>query len=135
MRKPSFLLACSVAVALFGQGVARAENLLEVYQAAVKNDPVIREADARRMASLEAKPQARALLLPQVSVGGQIYTANSDGESTFPQVNQTTGDIVTVGNRSSTDVKQYWDYSAELTQTVFRWDQWQALKRADAKNK
>lgn len=132
MRKPSFLLACSVAVALFGQGVARAENLLEVYQAAVKNDPVIREADARRMASLEAKPQARALLLPQVSVGGQIYTANSDGESTFPQVNQTTGDIVTVGNRSSTDVKQYWDYSAELTQTVFRWDQWQALKRADS---
>ena len=132
MRKPSFLLACSVAVALFGQGVARAENLLEVYQAAVKNDPVIREADARRMASLEAKPQARALLLPQVSVGGQIYTANSDGESTFPQVNQTTGDIVTVGNPSSTDVKQYWDYSAELTQTVFRWDQWQALKRADS---
>lgn len=132
MRKPSFLLACSVAVTLFGQGVARAENLLEVYQAAVKNDPVIREADARRMASLEAKPQARALLLPQVSVGGQIYTANSDGESTFPQVNQTTGDIVTVGNRSSTDVKQYWDYSAELTQTVFRWDQWQALKRADS---
>ncbi len=132
MRKPSFFLACSVAVALFGQGVARAENLLEVYQAAVKNDPVIREADARRMASLEAKPQARALLLPQVSVGGQIYTANSDGESTFPQVNQTTGDIVTVGNRSSTDVKQYWDYSAELTQTVFRWDQWQALKRADS---
>ncbi len=132
MRKPSFFLACSVAVALFGQGVARAENLLDVYQAAVKNDPVIREADARRMASLEAKPQARALLMPQVSVGGQVYTANSDGESTFPQINQTTGDIVTVGNRSSTDVKQYWDYSAELTQTVFRWDQWQALKRADS---
>ncbi len=42
MRKPSFFLACSVAVALFGQGVARAENLLEVYHAAVKNGPLIR---------------------------------------------------------------------------------------------
>ncbi|HET9693257.1 MAG TPA: TolC family outer membrane protein, partial [Steroidobacteraceae bacterium] len=49
-----------------------------------------------------------------------------------PQVSQTTGNIVTVGNKSSTDVSQYWDYRAELTQTVFRWDQWQELKRADA---
>ncbi len=33
---------------------------------------------------------------------------------------------------SSTDVDQYWDYRAELTQTLFRWDQWQELKRADS---
>lgn len=129
MHKKSVLIACGVALALMG-GVARAENLLEVYQAAIKSDPLIREAEARRMAALEAKPQARSLLLPQVNVGGQIYTANSDGESTFPQVDRTTGNIVTVGNRSSTDVSQYWDYSAQLTQTVFRWDQWQGLQRA-----
>ena len=43
-----------------------------------------------------------------------------------------TGDIVTVGNGNSTDVDQYWDYRAELTQTLFRWDQWQELKRADS---
>ena len=129
MHKKSVLIACGVALALMGN-VARAENLLEVYQAAIKSDPLIREAEARRMAALESKPQARSLLLPQVNVGGQIYTANSDGESTFPQVDRTTGNIVTVGNRSSTDVSQYWDYSAQLTQTVFRWDQWQGLQRA-----
>ena len=132
MRKKSFVLACGVTLALLGTGLAQAENLLEVYQAAVKNDPVIREADARRQAALEVKPQARALLLPQVNLGGQVYTANSDSEATFPQVSQTTGNIVTVGNKSSTDVDQYWDYTAELTQTVFRWDQWQQLKRADS---
>jgi outer membrane protein len=88
---------------------------------------------ARRLAALEAKPQARSFLLPQLSVGGQVYTANSDGQSTFPQVNPDTGEIVLVGNRSSTDVKQYWDYTAELTQTVFRWDQWQRLKQADSR--
>src|SRR5512141_559843 len=132
MRKQSFVLACSVALSLLGTGAARSENLLEVYQAAVKNDPVIREADARRMAALEVKPQARALLLPQVNVNGQVYKANSDGESTFPQINQATGDSVTVGNKSTTDVSKYWDYTAELTQTVFRWDQWQQLKRADS---
>jgi outer membrane protein len=131
MRTKSALLACCAVLALGGP-VAHGENLLEVYQSAVSSDPVIREAEARRLAALEAKPQARSLLLPQVNVGGQIYTANQDSESTFPQVDRNTGNIVTVGNRSSTDVDRYWDYAAELTQTVFRWDQWQQLKRADS---
>jgi outer membrane protein len=132
MTTKSFLLACSVAAALCGSAVARAENLLEVYQDAVRGDPIVREAEARRAAALEGKPQARGLLLPQINLGGQIYTANSDGEATFPQVNRDTGNIVTVGNKSSTDVSQYWDYQAELVQSVFRWDQWQELKRADS---
>jgi len=84
--------------ALFGP-LAQPENLLDVYQAAVKSDPLIREAEARRLAALEAKPQARALLLPQVSLNGQAYTAESDSESYFPQVNTTTGEVVSVGNR------------------------------------
>src|SRR5512147_1598398 len=131
MQTKSLVLAFGIALALAGP-LARSENLLEVYQAAVKSDPVIREADARRMASLEAKPQARALLLPQVNVGGQIYTANDKGESTTQQLSQTTGLPVPIGYKSTTDVSQYWDYTAELTQTVFRWDQWQQLKRADS---
>jgi len=132
MTTKSLLLACSVAAALLGSAPVRAENLIEVYLDAVRSDPLVREAEARREAALEVKPQARALLLPQINLGGQIYTANADGESTFPQVNPTTGNIVTVGNKSSTDVSQYWDYRAELTQSVFRWDQWQELKRADS---
>jgi outer membrane protein len=130
MHKQSILIACSVALALLGTA-ARAENLLEVYSASLRSDPLIREAEARRMAALEGKPQARSLLLPQLSVEGQIYTANADGESTFPSLDDT-GNIVTVGNRSSTDVNQYWDYAAQLTQTIFRWDQWQSLQRADS---
>jgi outer membrane protein len=132
MTTKSLLLACSIAAALLGTGPVRAENLIEVYQDAVRGDPIVREAEARRAAALEGKPQARGLLLPQINLGGQIYTANSDGESTFPQVNRDTGNIVTVGNKSSTDVSQYWDYQAELVQSVFRWDQWQELKRADS---
>jgi len=132
MTTKSLLLACGVVAALLGSAPLRAENLIEVYLDAVRSDPLVREAEARREAALEVKPQARALLLPQIKLGGQIYTANADGESTFPQVNPATGNIVTVGNKSSTDVSQYWDYGAELTQSVFRWDQWQELKRADS---
>ncbi len=133
MRKQSFVLACSVALSLLGTGAARSENLLEVYQAAVKNDPVIREADARRMAALEVKPQARALLLPQVNVNGQVYTGNFDSESTFPAGGRDHGAAVSrSATRTRRTSKQYWTYSAELIQTVFRWDQWQKLKRADS---
>lgn len=132
MRNKSLMLACGIALSLLGSGPAGAENLVEVYQSAIQSDPTIRQVEAERLAALEAKPQARALLLPQVNVSGQAYSANSDSTSTFPQVNTTTGDIITVGNRSTTDVSQYWDYTAGLTQTVFRWDQWQQLKRADS---
>ena len=60
MHKKFPVLAAGIAFALMSMA-SRAENLLDVYQDAVKSDPVIREADARRLAALEAKPQARGL--------------------------------------------------------------------------
>ena len=140
MQTKSFVLACGVALALVGQAV-RSENLLEVYQAAVKSDPIIREAEARRMAALEAKPQARALLLPQVNVSGQAYMQNADTEGFQRQfaevVNPDTGETsvvaVSVPFKNETDTDSYWDYDAQITQTVFRWDQWQQLKQADSR--
>jgi len=140
MRKKSFLLVCGVALALLGPA-GQAENLIEVYQAAIKNDPLIREAEARRMAALEAKPQARGLLLPQVSVGGQAYTGNTDTEGFQRQfrevVDPVTGESsavpVSVPFNNKTDTDMYWDYDAQLTQTLFRWDQWQQLKQADSR--
>ena len=49
---------------------ASAADLAEVYQKALRNDPQLREAEATRLAALEAKPQALALLLPQLSATG-----------------------------------------------------------------
>jgi outer membrane protein len=136
MRKRSFLLACGVAVALLGPA-ARSENLLDVYQAATKSDPLIREAEARRLAALESKPQARALLLPQINANGQVATRDTSSNATFNQAVDVDGDpttppvIAIVNNTQDTDA-DFWNYQAELTQTLFRWDQWQALKRADS---
>ena len=137
MTRKSLLLACSVAALLAGGAPTRAENLVEVYQAAVRSDPVVREAEARRMAALEAKPQARGLLLPQVNVNGQYATRDSDSASTFTQSvdlddNPSTPNvIVQVPNNQQVD-SDFWNYQAEVRQSLFRWDQWQALKRADA---
>jgi outer membrane protein len=137
MTKKSFLLACSIAAALVAAAPLRAENLLEVYLDAVRSDPLVREAEARRDAALEAKPQARGALLPQINADGQYATRDSEGNSTFTQRFDTDNDpstpaiIVPVPNQQSSDA-DFWNYQVGVTQSLFRWDQWQTLKRADA---
>ena len=116
---------------------AAATDLLEVYELARTRDPQFLEAVELRTAALEAKPQARAALLPQLFAGGEIETRESDGSGTFLQVvdpNPGPGidpqiDIFNVDQRVSADT---WRWQAGLRQTVFRWDQWQRLGRADA---
>ena len=62
-------------------GAAQAASLLEIYQQALQSDPQIHEAEARRLAALEAKPQARGVLLPQVSWDGDWTKSEFDGTS------------------------------------------------------
>lgn len=45
-----------------------AEDLLQVYRQSLESDPVLKAAAANQQASQEAKPQARALLLPNIGV-------------------------------------------------------------------
>jgi outer membrane protein len=130
MTRNSLLLACSIAAALVVGAPAQAENLIDVYQAALRSDPVLREADARRMAALEAKPQARGLLFPQVNVNGQYATRN--GESTALFLSQDDDGTVELRQADQSSESDFWTYEAQVTQSLFRWDQWQALKRADA---
>jgi len=136
MHRNKFVLASAIACALLSSA-AGAENLLEVYQDAVQNDPLIREAEARREAALEVKPQARGLLLPQVNIDGQWAQSDSDSNSTFTQAvdqdsNPATPPVIAIVNNEQSSDQDAWNYRAEATQTLFRWDQWQALKRADS---
>lgn len=99
-RAHRLLLAGMVAV-LFGQPVG-AEDLLQVYRQSMESDPALKAAAASRQASQEAKPQARALLLPSVGV-----TASRG--STFGVVGVSTGSDG--GNTHS--------YAIGLTQPVY----------------
>ena len=130
MKKTSPILYCGIAIALFG-GTAGAENLLDAYKAAAQSDPLILEAAARKMAALEVKPQALGVLLPQLNGNGRYASSDSNGKSTFPQVDENTGEVINFNNKSET-TSDYWQYQFELTQTVFNWSQWQTLQRADS---
>lgn len=103
-------------------GTAQAASLLEIYQQALQSDPQIHEAEARRLAALESKPQARSVLLPQISAGGDYNEVDSSGQSFEASI----GDTVTFDR----DTDGYsWNF--ELRQTLFRWDQVINLRRAD----
>ena len=65
---------------------APAADLLEVFELAKARDPQFLEAADLRLAGLEAKPQARAALLPQLFAGGEVETRETDGSGTFLQV-------------------------------------------------
>ena len=70
------------AIALAAPQASQAASLLEIYQQALQSDPQIHEAEARRLAALEAKPQARGVLFPQISFDGSWEKSESDGSST-----------------------------------------------------
>ena len=119
-------LLCTLTV----PGLAGAASLLEVYQQALQSDPLIHEADARRMASLEAVPQARGSLLPQINAGGSWYKGNNSGlqQEAFQDPDNPTDVVFT-----TVDAESEFDgfgWNAELRQTLFRWDQFVGLKQA-----
>jgi len=102
--------------------VANADSLLEIYQQALQSDPQIHEAEARRLAALEAKPQARGVLLPQMGFGA------SWGKS------KDTGSFIPAGQPNavnSVDEAEGTFWQLQLTQTVFRWDQVVNMRRAN----
>lgn len=121
--KNKITLLANLALSLALASNATAESLIDVYQMALQNDPSIREADANRSAELQSKPQARGLLLPQIDFSADWTDQSSDGlqNSAFGGQN--------LRQDFSTE-QDGWRWSVNLSQTLFRWDQWVSLKRS-----
>ncbi len=103
--------------------MVNADDLLEIYQQALRSDPGIREAEANREATLQSRPQARGFLLPQINADASWSDQATEGERT------TAFGLLT----KTTPVDSQMDgvrWGLQLTQTLFRWDQWVTLKKA-----
>ncbi len=103
---------------------AQSASLLEVYQQALQSDPLIHEAEARRLATLEVAPQARGALFPQIEANASYTESDSDGTQLFQDT--VSGLVSTPFEGDSTD--EGWDIG--LRQTLFRWDQVVTLQQA-----
>lgn len=114
LRLHRLLLAGLLVVA--GSRLGWAAGLLEVYRDAVVHDPQLAEAAANRRASLETKPQARALLLPNVGTSfGYDKEFNVDSD---PGTGQSSGDSRNI--------------SIDLNQPIYRRDNLVRNRQADA---
>ena len=117
-------------------GAAPAKDLIGVFEDALHNDPVIRQADANRLAAREARPQAWSAVLPQLNgtaagtrdhnsgVQTQIFQVCNPpacGPGQQPFVNAQLPDTI-----NSTG----YQWALNLRQNIFSWSDWMNLKAA-----
>lgn len=126
MNKMRIILALLIALSF--SPAATAENLLEIYQRALRQDPALREAEANRLATLESRPQAISALLPQLNGSAGYGYSQSDGVSVSTvNVSGALTEVISPFDSDSTTL----NWRIDLRQSIFNWDQWVTLRRAD----
>jgi outer membrane protein len=128
--KRAATLACLLAVCA---GTAHSKDLVGVFADALQNDPVIRQADANRLAAREARPQAWSALLPQLNGTAGItkdhQSGFQDSITVIPNTNPQQFVVVPEGDVIDTTTKTW---GLNLRQSVFSWSNWMTLKAASA---
>jgi outer membrane protein len=112
LRRYGPSLFCALLLAMGGQG--RADDLISVYKLALLSDPQYQAAIEAHNAALEVVPQARAALLPNIGIGGDVsrdrFDPRNDADTSYA-TNQT--------------------YSIGLRQTLYQRESFIQLKQAD----
>jgi len=113
MRPTALLLCAALALPL----QAPAHELLKVYEQSLQNDATWRAAQHARDAAIEARPQARAALLPQLGATAQQSIQETE--------------ITVEGSPSRSTRDEPWSASLNLSQSVFDWAAIQQLRQSD----
>ncbi len=111
------------------QPVVNAENLDEIYQLAVENDPVMRSAEASFRSQKEVKKFAFGSLLPQVA--GEVFYNDQDSSVELPASDEeTSGEDVVEGVAASIDTQktQELGWQVGLKQKLFDLSSWYTFK-------
>ena len=130
VRTSSLALLC----ASFSTGLpvaAVAADFSQVYQDALGNDATFQQAHATYMAAREARPEAWAVLLPQVSGSAGRFLTDSAGLSsssfnTGPTGKATPGSFYAATHANTTQ------WSLNLSEELFSWSDWMGLRAANS---
>jgi outer membrane protein len=117
-------------MALALPAAARATDFAQVYQDALGNDPTFQQAHANYMAAREARPEAWAALLPQISGSAGRTWTHSAGVST--QLGSTASGVTQPFPYHSTADVVAKQWSLNLSQELFSWSDWMNLKAANS---
>jgi outer membrane protein len=115
-------------VVLVFSGAAEPKDLVGVFEDAVTSDPVIRQADANRLAAREARPQAWAAVLPQLNATAALTGDHNSGTQPFFGTNPNGTPFVVAAPATADTTTRQW--GVNLRQNVFSWSNWVALKAA-----
>ncbi|WP_218311637.1 outer membrane channel protein TolC [Alteromonas antoniana] len=113
---------------MIGMGItssALADDLLQVYQQALANDPLVNQAKAQRDAAYEGISISRANLLPQIS-GSVGYTMGSSERTDFAQNDDGTLAINIIDSDTET-----LSYGLNLDMSLYDHANWVGLDRAE----
>ena len=107
--------------------VAGANGLLDSYHLAQQQDQTFQAALHQRDASIEAKPQAWSVLLPQVTAQGAIQRDRQH------VLSSTSSQLNTTGAAAQQDVQWFGtrSYSLTLNQVIFDWSAFQTVAQSD----
>jgi outer membrane protein len=112
------LFCCTVVFFAGFTATAYAQDLLEVYELALQNDPVLKQVRASQLAIGESKNQSVAKFLPNISATG------------ISNLNRLTNNRATY---QGSGVQDYSDnnFTVNLTQPLFHWEHWIQLSQSD----
>lgn len=129
VRTSSLALLC--AGFAFGIPAATlAADFAQVYQDALASDPTYQQAYATYRAAREARPEAWAALLPQITGSAGKSWDRSAGQSTqIESVGANQIGAVPIYASTSSGAKQW---SLNLSEDLFSWADWMNLKAADS---
>ncbi len=114
------LSALALAAGIAFAGMARADTLLEIYEMALKNDPVLKAAEASYKAGREAEALGRSALLPRVGAQASYGESDLSAKAKYSFGNFTTDQEV------SGEQKEYY---LNLEQKIFDLSAWFSFKR------
>jgi outer membrane protein len=119
---------------------ASGEDLLTIFDQAVVNDPLIREAEATRLATREARPQAWSAYLPQINGSWSKSESEGNEDSVQPQLipdpTDTNPDpltrrvIIQPARQAGETSPESTSWGIELRQSIFNWGGLVGLRQA-----
>jgi outer membrane protein len=119
----------AVLLALGVPAAAAATNFLQVYHQAERNDPAYLQAYEVYRAAREARPEAFAVLLPQISASAGETWDHASGVSSGLGTQSRGGSYIYREGTASNTTGQTW--SLNLSENLFSWTDWMNLKAAD----
>jgi len=98
-------------------GSAHSQDLIDTYQLAIENDPILKQAFLTQYSVGETKSQSIAKMLPTISV---------DGNTSWNRFNNTKQNFQSAGTQ------KFWDhgFTVNFSQPVFHWEHWVELDQS-----